>query len=115
MTSLPGSGRATGSALILLALGLASCGETARVRTIHKTRVYENAAQKIRWGATSAERFGLGAPGLRGAIPQPGRGKSADFRWQTPKGWRELPPTSFRQANFQVAGDKRAQRLECRP
>lgn len=56
--------------------------------------------------ASTAQRFGFRrAP----AADQHGDDHGPDYTWETPAGWVELPPSSFRLANFQVAGDERAE------
>ena len=70
----------------------------------------------VRWGATTAERFGLSrgaslpkakpAASSTPASESPGKTGS---EWTTPKGWTELEPTSMRTGNWRVAGDPRAE------
>jgi hypothetical protein len=76
---------------------LASCDRDDRVRTIDKTRVIEPVGRPVPRGASSAERFGLRAPG---SAAEPAR-----LVWDTPQGWQALEPTSMRQANFRLPGD----------
>ena len=90
------------SALALLTLAGGACDSgRSLVRTVEETREFQVAEGDLRWHATSAERFLLQAPR---AVAQ-----NATQHWDTPPGWVELPPTSMRTANFQVAGDERAQ------
>lgn len=60
----------------------------------------------MRWGASSAERFGISARDFASAS-SPHR--QAELHWTTPKGWSELPPSQFREANFRVAGNDQAE------
>jgi hypothetical protein len=46
--------------------------------------------------STSEERFGF--------VASSSQEPRSSFRWSTPEGWKELPPTSLRQINLQPAG-----------
>ena len=88
---------------LLAASVVSGCGEDAEaVRVIAKQRPTA-VGEDFRWNASTAERFGLRAPG--GAAPRVAAGP----HWETPEGWVELPPRSMRDANFLVAGDERAE------
>jgi len=85
----------------LPALGV-GCGEkTHEITEIHERDVPR---QLTPWGVTAADRFGMrrssGAPAGHG-----GASGAPQFAWDLPAGWRELPTTQLRQANFQPAGN----------
>ncbi len=84
--------------------------------TFSQPREVDAASARLRWDASTAERFGLSKNALApqahsSAAPAPAtksQGKS-DSQWTTPKGWVELEPTSLRTGNWRVAGDPRAE------
>ena len=96
---------------LLLILSAAACsnGESA-TRPITVTRDFDVGAgtgEKV--GATSAERFGTMEPTGGGADPHANDAKP-ELVWNNPEGWVELPPTQYRTANLQPAGNPE---LEC--
>lgn len=86
------------SSLGCAALALASCAEAPRVRAIEKSRTWTPAGEEPSYDASTAERFRFTVRAAAGLDP------STPIHWETPEGWRELEPTSLRQANF-VVGD----------
>jgi hypothetical protein len=70
-------------------------------RAILTSRTYRPVGNPIRWGATTAQRFGFSM--RTSAVADGG------LHWTTPSGWREVAPTSLRQANFVLGGDVEAQ------
>ena len=48
-------------------------------------------------------------PAAAGQTAAPGEGHEAPLHWETPSGWKELPPTDLRVGNFLISkGDKKA-------
>lgn len=117
---------------LLLALTLAACGDDsgpAVASTEHQlapSRTYQAVGRSIDWKASPAERHGISAKDFAGATaPAPTGGASATsglpaddaggaaaeqpLHWTTPPGWTEKPPAPFRDVNFAVAGDARAE------
>ena len=79
---------------------------------ITKTRVVSTPDKRIDPSASEAQRFGYARPG-KGGQAKPGEGQPAasfQLHWQTPKGWKELNPTSNRTANFKIPS---APTVEC--
>jgi len=99
-TTIP-AGLCAAIALTVVILAACSDGEGG-IRTVSKSRVYDAARADFRWNATPEQRFGVRRPAPAGS-------PAGDLHWETPAGWRELPASSMRQANFQVAGDERAE------
>lgn len=93
---------AGGLALLLLSTAACGAGDEA-ARSFEPGRVVEPVGRPTNWEATSAERFGISARDFSLARP------AGEPRWETPAGWSELPSTQFREANFRVAGDERAE------
>ena len=83
-----------------------------------ESRVYEPIGRTIRWDASPAERHGIsardfagamgGASTTAGVLPEPAE-STESLSWSTPEGWVERPPATFRDANFLVSGDERAE------
>lgn len=94
---------------LLLVLSAAACSDGgSATRPITVTREYEvDPTQKEPVGATSAQRFPM-------ARPPPPAAEADDAKpelvWKNPEGWVELPPTQYRTANLQPAGNPE---LEC--
>jgi len=84
----------------LVALLIAGCGDGDGPRDIQETRRVPGDATDLSRASDSAHRFGYESQPQTGA-PQAG-GK---FEWQLPAGWRDLPATPMRTANFEVATD----------
>lgn len=87
-------------------LGLAAlacaCGEREpSVRAIEKTQVVEGEAGGFEHDASTAERFGLRAPGPAAPAPS-GESSPEQPHWETPAGWVELESSALRTANFTV-------------
>jgi len=110
------------SLLAALALGAAlpGCDEASSdTRQLQASRVYEPIGRRIRWGTPAAERHGISARdfagGSMGGAAAGGAGSMGDdagvagLHWSTPTGWKERPAAMFRDANFFVAGDERAE------
>jgi hypothetical protein len=58
----------------------------------------------------SAERFGFRMRGdERARADAAGMDGAPRLAWETPDGWEELAPSQFREANFRVGGDERAE------
>jgi len=84
--------------MLAVALAVVGCSQSADQAEITETREVaapEGAAAPA--AASSAERFGF----RNAAAPTPA---AAGYRYTVPEGWKELPPTQFRLANF-TAGD----------
>ena len=73
---------------------------------------------KERMGLTRSRMGGMQGPmqgGMQGPMqgPMQGGGQEAmgasDYAWETPEGWKELPPSSLRLANLQVGGNPEAE------
>ncbi len=98
---------ALAAAAAVASLVLAACddGEAPR-RTITRERRWLPVGRAVLPGVPSAQRFRFerGAPAAT-ATAAPGE----ELAWDTPPGWRELPTSSLRSANFLVAGDERAE------
>jgi hypothetical protein len=104
------------TALAAAAAFLTGCDEQPGERQLSPSRVYLPVGRPIRWNASPAERYGLSASDFAGESATGAGGAEADdaaggFRlsWVTPPGWTEQPPRQFREANFLVAGDERAE------
>ena len=104
-------------AAALAAAGMAGCDDGADEHQLSPPRIYEPVGRTIRWNASPAERHGISAEDFAGAtgasttagdVAEP-ETDEASLRWSTPAGWVELPPATFRDANFLVAGDERAE------
>jgi len=98
----PRSAHWFGAACAGLALSV-GCHDATATRQVELVR--ETTVQPGEWrlNADAMERFGLrsmSAPG-RDAAEEP---ELPRFAWDTPAGWKELPTSSMRLANFQVAG-----------
>jgi hypothetical protein len=65
-------------------------------------RTYEPVGKKVRWDATSSERFGVSSKDFAQSSGGPAQ---AGMAYTVPPGWSELPKSQFREANFRVAGD----------
>lgn len=96
---------------LLLLLSIAACSDGgSATRPITVTRDYDvdpRAQEKV--GATSPERFGtMGAPAA--AAGAHANDAKPELVWNIPEGWVELPPTQYRTANLQPAGNPE---LEC--
>jgi hypothetical protein len=78
--------------------------DTSAVRDIGPGAIVEDARFPPK--GTSAQRFGF-RPAPTAAASSDDHGP--DYTWETPTGWVELPPSSFRVVNFLVAGDERAE------
>jgi hypothetical protein len=103
-------GRARGRAFVaaaLLGATLAACDRPGDgEHQLESSRVYEPVGRQILWGAPPAQRYGISArdfamPGDDAAV--------GGLHWTTPAGWKERPAAMFRDANFFVAGDERAE------
>jgi len=90
--------RAWGRVTALFALLVMGCGKGDGPRDIPETRRVPGGATESR-PTDSAHRFGFDTPAESGAPPGSG------LVWQAPAGWRELPSTPMRTANFDVAPD----------
>lgn len=103
-------GRRTSASQALLGLSvgliLGGCGPEDAERAFEPGRVHESVGRAPRWNASSAERFGISAQDF--AAPS-GHDHPAGLHWNTPETWVDLPAAQFREANFQVAGDERAE------
>jgi hypothetical protein len=114
------AGQLLPAAALAAAVGLSACDDAgADEHQLAPSRVYEPVGRTIHWDASAAERHGISAkdfaPTMAGASTTAGptaEAETADearLRWSTPAGWVELPPATFRDANFLVAGDERAE------
>lgn len=83
---------------VLLLAGISGCGisENIEIRETRKLSVHRT-PPKLH--ATSRERFELALQSGTPGAPRQGEAQ-AEFHWETPEGWEELPPTEFRTANF---------------
>ena len=91
----------------ILVLLLCSCADSENVYEITEIRIEPQPSSNIKPDASAAERFGFVSPpdgnsDSREQIPLP-------FEWQVPKGWQELPATSMRMVNLQVASKPNAE------
>ncbi len=81
-------------------------------RPLGPSRIVEPVGRNIRWNASPAERHGVSAQafagGSMGAGGAMGAGSSG-LHWTTPPGWKEKPPATFREANFQVGDEPLAE------
>ena len=103
----------------LLLLGSLGCDEGgSRERELGPSREVEPVGRKIQWDASPAERHGISAEDFAGAMggasttagaPAPDAMAEESLHWTLPPGWVERPPAPFRDANFLVAGDPRAE------
>ncbi|MCE9593268.1 MAG: hypothetical protein K8S98_03645 [Planctomycetes bacterium] len=96
-----------GFVAVLVGLALAACNSRdTGVGEFQAGRTYDPANRSLRWETTSSERFGMSASDF--AKPSSGDA-GPGLSWTTPPGWTELPPAQFRDANFRVAGNERAE------
>jgi len=96
-------------AVIVAASWLSACGpEPAGDRPLAQAYEYEPVGRTIQWNASPAARFGVSAKDF--ASPPMGEGEQGGgLAWDAPPGWTKRPPAQFRDANFYVAGDERAE------
>lgn len=105
---------------LIAAAWLAGCDDGASSeRQLAPARVYERVGRSLRWDATPEERYGISAQDFAGAsmggasatagTPADDDLDSAPLQWDTPAGWTERPPAQYRDANFLVPGDERAE------
>jgi hypothetical protein len=98
---------------LLLLLSAAACSDGgSATRPITATRDFDvDPATQEKVGATSAERFGtMGPPAAARGDASDHDGAKPELIWDNPEGWIELPPTQYRTANLQPAGNPD---LEC--
>lgn len=102
----------------LILLGGLGCDEGGgRERELGPSREVDPVGRKIHWDASPAERHGISAQDFAGAMgasttagaPAPDAMAEESLHWTLPPGWVERPPAPFRDANFLVAGDSRAE------
>jgi hypothetical protein len=94
------------ASLAVMAL-LACGGDSSEPRPITKERRWQPVGSTPIAGVSSEERFGYER---RPTATDESAGKTTPgLAWDTPHGWRELPPRSMRLADFHVAGDERAE------
>ncbi len=86
-----------GAPVVLL---LAGCGDAGGPRDIQETRRVRGDAAGVVRASDSAHRFGYETQ-IQAGTSQAG----GALEWQLPPGWRELPPTPMRTANFDVVPD----------
>jgi len=111
--------RRLSAAGLALAGALAGCGDsTDSEHQLPPSHTLEPAGRTIHWDASAAERHGIsasdfaksaGGVSATAGAPAPTGGAAASLHWTTPPGWTEKPPAQFRDANFLVAGDARAE------
>ncbi|MCC7012378.1 MAG: hypothetical protein IT454_07455 [Planctomycetes bacterium] len=112
--------RAQCCAALILAAGASSIAcqrEAPSERQLAAAKEYTAVGRKIRWNAPSAERFGISSSDFAGASKGGAMGGAMGgddvgenaLHWELPSGWVERPSAQFREANFFVAGDERAE------
>lgn len=97
---------------ILTLCALGACADTTKPRTIDTKREIQVADTDLQLRATQQQRFGLRPMGATNAAPganAPAANDTPELKWTLPKGWTEKPTSNLRQANFQVAGDPKAE------
>ncbi|HZM00350.1 MAG TPA: hypothetical protein VFD43_08870, partial [Planctomycetota bacterium] len=116
MDPAPSSLRPRLAAGLLAAAALLGCDDRSGERELAASRVYEPVGRRISWDASPAQRHGISAGDFAGAAGgasagdmDPHAGGAAELHWTVPPGWTERPPALFREANFLVAGDERAE------
>ena len=90
-------------------LVLSACARTEPV--FREPVTVEDGADRVAWGVTSRDRFGLRMPPATGSTPGQDGGQVAPppedtgsgLTWTAPDGWERAPSTNFRHPNFTAA------------
>lgn len=113
----PGAGSLATARLALaqrIALGasacfLGACSDGGSSRSIDSSRTVSRAGLDLSIPSSTSQQLGL-AKSPHGAAPATTHDDhDPALKFTTPNGWKELAATSMRLANFQVAGDPRAE------